>query len=82
MEVFDPTTDEWKDNTPLTSGRSGHASAVCYQHLCLPVTENEAQPTVLKKISKKPSPSTSRNDDIPMANNIIGTLSNSRQGPS
>lgn len=31
VEVYDPATDTWVDGDPLTSGRSGHASAVCYQ---------------------------------------------------
>ncbi|KRT79769.1 BTB And C-terminal Kelch domain containing protein, partial [Oryctes borbonicus] len=31
VEVYDPLRDLWEDGEPLTSGRSGHASAVCYQ---------------------------------------------------
>lgn len=31
VEVYDPEVDEWIEGTPLTSGRSGHASAVIYQ---------------------------------------------------
>ncbi|XP_022905246.1 kelch-like ECH-associated protein 1B isoform X2 [Onthophagus taurus] len=31
VEVYDPARDVWEDGVPLTSGRSGHASAVCYQ---------------------------------------------------
>lgn len=34
VEVYDPATDVWEDGVPLTSGRSGHASAVCYQSVC------------------------------------------------
>lgn len=30
MEVYDPATDVWTVGQPLTSGRSGHASAVSY----------------------------------------------------
>uniref|UniRef100_A0A1B6E609 Kelch-like protein diablo n=1 Tax=Clastoptera arizonana TaxID=38151 RepID=A0A1B6E609_9HEMI len=30
LEIYDPTTDEWTVGQPLTSGRSGHASAVSY----------------------------------------------------
>ncbi|XP_066145926.1 kelch-like ECH-associated protein 1B isoform X1 [Euwallacea fornicatus] len=30
VEIYDPATDTWSEGTPLTSGRSGHASAVCY----------------------------------------------------
>lgn len=35
VEVYNPMTDVWEDGDPLTSGRSGHASAVCYQTLCM-----------------------------------------------
>lgn len=35
VEVYDPMTDIWEDGDPLTSGRSGHASAVCYQNPCM-----------------------------------------------
>ncbi|XP_023017795.1 kelch like ECH associated protein 1 isoform X1 [Leptinotarsa decemlineata] len=31
VEIYCPVTDTWMDGVPLTSGRSGHASAVCYQ---------------------------------------------------
>lgn len=31
VEVYDPAKNSWEDSTPLTSGRSGHASAVIYQ---------------------------------------------------
>lgn len=31
VEVYDPAKNGWEDGTPLTSGRSGHASAVIYQ---------------------------------------------------
>lgn len=34
VEVYDPTTNRWEEGTPLTSGRSGHASAVIYQPSC------------------------------------------------
>lgn len=34
VEVYDPVKDQWEDGDPLTSGRSGHASAVCYQTPC------------------------------------------------
>lgn len=35
VEVYDPMKDVWEDGDPLTSGRSGHASAVCYQTPCM-----------------------------------------------
>lgn len=31
VEVYDPAKNSWEEGTPLTSGRSGHASAVIYQ---------------------------------------------------
>ncbi|XP_055698574.1 kelch-like ECH-associated protein 1B isoform X2 [Phlebotomus papatasi] len=31
VEVYDPVRNSWEEGTPLTSGRSGHASAVIYQ---------------------------------------------------
>lgn len=34
VEVYDPKLNEWVEGTPLTSGRSGHASAVIYQPSC------------------------------------------------
>ncbi|XP_044270524.1 kelch-like ECH-associated protein 1B isoform X2 [Tribolium madens] len=34
VEIYDPLTDVWEDGEPLTSGRSGHTSAVCYQPPC------------------------------------------------
>ncbi|XP_059048390.1 kelch-like ECH-associated protein 1B isoform X1 [Achroia grisella] len=113
VEVYDPTTNIWSDGTPLPSARSGHASAVCYQHVPLPAdAQPDAAPAVLKRVSKRPPgpgagpgagpgggasasagpspqppPSTAPHPapapgpsasyhDIPMANNIIGTLSN------
>lgn len=35
VEVYDPIQNEWLEGTPLTSGRSGHASAVIYQPSCV-----------------------------------------------
>lgn len=34
VEVYDPERDVWEEGQPLTSGRSGHASAVSY-HQCV-----------------------------------------------
>lgn len=34
VEVYDPVKDLWEDGIPLTSGRSGLASAVIYQPSC------------------------------------------------
>lgn len=35
VELYDPAQDKWEESTPLTSGRSGHASAVIYQPSCV-----------------------------------------------
>lgn len=84
VEIYDPATNVWKIGTPLTSVRSGHASAVCYQHVTPHSEHNEQIPTVITKLNRRASPSDafnsgpSRSEDIPMANNIIGTLSNTR----
>ncbi|KPJ11255.1 Kelch-like ECH-associated protein 1 [Papilio machaon] len=87
VEVYDPETNTWKLGTPLTSVRSGHASAVCYQHVAPPPEPPEPEPAVIRKLGKRPAPkpgtstsssATSIGDDVPMANNIIGTLSNDR----
>ncbi|KAL0892388.1 hypothetical protein ABMA27_015511 [Loxostege sticticalis] len=77
VEVYEPGSDTWKTGAPLTSARSGHASAVCYQHVP-PPDSNESAPAVLRRRTRRTDPpaSTSRADDIPMANNIIGTLAN------
>ncbi|KAK5645408.1 hypothetical protein RI129_006708 [Pyrocoelia pectoralis] len=32
VEVYNPMLNTWEDGEPLSSGRSGHASAVCYQN--------------------------------------------------
>lgn len=34
VDVYDPSQDKWEESTALTSGRSGHASAVIYQPSC------------------------------------------------
>ncbi|XP_012258058.2 kelch-like ECH-associated protein 1B isoform X2 [Athalia rosae] len=33
VEIYDPAKDQWEQGKPMTSGRSGHASAVSY-HQC------------------------------------------------
>ncbi|CAB3243823.1 unnamed protein product [Arctia plantaginis] len=85
VEVYEPASDTWSPGPSLQSARSGHASAVCYQH-CAPLAElgEPAPPATLRKLGKRPaaapapSASAPRTDDIPTANNIIGTLSNPR----
>ncbi|XP_075970308.1 kelch-like ECH-associated protein 1B isoform X2 [Anticarsia gemmatalis] len=85
VEVYEPASNTWSSGPALPSVRSGHASAVCYQH-CAPLPEAaEPLPAVIKKFGKRssgagtgPSAGAARNDDIPSANNIIGTLSNPR----
>ncbi|KAJ8732581.1 hypothetical protein PYW07_015180 [Mythimna separata] len=90
VEVYDPASNTWSSGTALTSVRSGHASAVCYQHVAPHSDVQEPIPTIIKKLGKRPAApgssvsgtasgsNISRNDDIPTANNIIGTLSNPR----
>nr|XP_021196230.2 kelch-like ECH-associated protein 1B isoform X2 [Helicoverpa armigera] len=78
VEVYDPTTNTWSSGTALTSVRSGHASAVCYQHVAPPSEPSEALPTVIKKRARRPSPAPQAAPDIPTANSIIGTLCNPR----
>lgn len=91
VEVYDPTTNLWSAGSALTSVRSGHASAVCYQHVTPHTDHCDQLPAIIKKLGKRPSASNTsnastststasltRSDDIPMANNIIGTLSNPR----
>lgn len=34
VELYDPALNKWEESTPLSSGRSGHASAVIYQPSC------------------------------------------------
>uniref|UniRef100_A0A2A4JEC7 Kelch-like protein diablo n=4 Tax=Heliothis virescens TaxID=7102 RepID=A0A2A4JEC7_HELVI len=81
VEVYEPTTNTWSSGTALTSVRSGHASAVCYQHVAPAGEPSEALPTVIKKRARRPEPAPAPHapaHDIPSANNIIGTLSNPR----
>ncbi|XP_060529877.1 kelch-like ECH-associated protein 1 isoform X2 [Cylas formicarius] len=51
VEIYDPLTDVWSEGVPLTSGRSGHASAVYYQ---------ASTQDVPYRTSLQPYPSTSR----------------------
>ncbi|XP_052738459.1 kelch-like ECH-associated protein 1B isoform X1 [Bicyclus anynana] len=82
VEIYDPSTNTWKSGAPLTSVRSGHASAVCYQHV--PPPEPDAPALVAKLPRRAPPahhaapPSTSSADDVPMANNILNSLSHGR----
>ncbi|XP_026472382.1 kelch-like ECH-associated protein 1 isoform X2 [Ctenocephalides felis] len=65
VEVYDPGSDSWAEGHPLTAGRSGHASAVSYQHSCILLQgENEQDMTSggsfsKKKNSQSPPPSSS-----------------------
>ncbi|XP_039748921.1 kelch-like ECH-associated protein 1B [Pararge aegeria] len=89
VEIYDPTTNSWKSGTPLSSVRSGHASAVCYQHV--PPLDQDA-PTLVAKLPRRAPPaphsttatpqappSTSSAEDVPMANNILSSLSTSHR---
>lgn len=56
MEVYDPGCDTWTEGHPLTAGRSGHASAVSYQHSCILLQgETEQEITSGGSFSKKKS---------------------------
>lgn len=63
VEVYDPAKNGWEDGTPLTSGRSGHASAVIYQPA---VPSGSSSQEVVNVAHKKPSNGLSV-DDEPMA---------------
>ncbi|XP_050302107.1 kelch-like ECH-associated protein 1B isoform X2 [Anthonomus grandis grandis] len=60
VEIYDPSTDVWSEGTPLTSGRSGHSSAVCYncgsQDRGLAM---ETEPTAIVNLPQQCSSSTS-----------------------
>ncbi|XP_063532642.1 kelch-like ECH-associated protein 1B [Cydia strobilella] len=78
VEVYDPSTNTWSAGPPLTSLRSGHASAVCHQRVACsglsdPAPDRASDPA--SDPARRPQP-TASTQDIPMANNIIGTLSN------
>ncbi|CAG9819221.1 unnamed protein product [Phaedon cochleariae] len=46
VEIYNPAKDTWEAGVPLTSGRSGHASAVCYH----PTTPDKACPVLGKPL--------------------------------
>ncbi|XP_072940971.1 kelch-like ECH-associated protein 1B isoform X2 [Epargyreus clarus] len=70
VEVYEPSSNTWRAGTALSSARSGHASAVCYQLVAPPEPEPPAAPRSLaRRAAAAPA-------DVPMPNNIIGTLSN------
>lgn len=45
VEVYDPELNVWEDGTPLTSGRSGHASAVIFEPSCVSSFSNYLRTT-------------------------------------
>ncbi|XP_048484823.1 kelch-like ECH-associated protein 1B isoform X3 [Plutella xylostella] len=71
VEVYDTCADAWTEGVPLLSGRSGHATAVC--HHAPPEPDRHSVTS-----SSQGGASSWSNDDVPMANNIIGTLSHNR----
>lgn len=75
VEVYDPALDTWTEGTPLSSGRSGHASAVSFQHTYLPDSEMD----IKKEIPSCPSDSNELSN-IPRVTNIVGALF-SRRNP-
>lgn len=56
VEIYDPIQDKWEESTPLSSGRSGHASAVIYQPSCV----NQYMDCVEDQINRSKKPP---NDD-------------------
>lgn len=50
VEVYNPVDDSWEDGIPLTSGRSGLASAVIYQPSC---SQNYSQDSVTLQHSSR-----------------------------
>lgn len=71
VEFYDPTHDRWEESTPLTSGRSGHASAVIYQPSCANIfMEGVEEPTEPRKKApeedeNKPGPSNAGGSTTP-----------------
>ncbi|KAH1017837.1 hypothetical protein HUJ05_008431 [Dendroctonus ponderosae] len=62
VEIYDPTTDTWTEGIPLPSGRSGHASAVCYGSNCNTQERGllmETEPSLAVGAPSSCSPSTS-----------------------
>ena len=56
MEIYDPAKDQWELGVPMTSGRSGHASAVSYQQ-CLKKREQVVDKEVQEKEVQGKAPS-------------------------
>lgn len=86
VEVYDPSNDRWEEGTPLTSGRSGHASAVIYQPSCAsvymdcigePTDKSKQQPDDDESTSN--GPSTSKNIPAPsISTNALHSFSGNR----
>ncbi|XP_063229967.1 kelch-like ECH-associated protein 1B [Bacillus rossius redtenbacheri] len=58
VEVYDPEKNAWAQGKPLTSGRSGHVSAVCF-HQCLIHCEHHDHSMPALDLLPRPSPSPS-----------------------
>lgn len=74
VEVYDPAKNGWEDGTPLTSGRSGHASAVIYQPSApsgMSSQESVTVPSGNENNSKCVPPAPNLNDE-PMATEDSG----------
>lgn len=86
VEVYDPSNDRWEEGTPLTSGRSGHASAVIYQPSCAsvymdcigePTDKSKQQPEDDENTGN--GPSTSKNIPAPsIPTNALHSFSGNR----
>lgn len=95
VEVYNPANDRWEEGTPLTSGRSGHASAVIYQPSCAsvymdcigePIDKKKPQPDDDDITRNDPStsksgapPSTSTNALHPFSGNRCNHCDDSQQ---
>lgn len=87
VEIYDPIKDKWEEGTPLTSGRSGHASAVIYQPSCAnqymdymdePINKNKKPPSAEEDDSSR-GPSTSKNaSQSGSSSNVLHAYSGNR----
>lgn len=74
VEIYDPVKDKWEEGVPLTSGRSGHASAVIYQPSC----PNQYLDFIDEPIKKNKKPPNADDDDNTRGPSTSKTGSHSR----
>lgn len=87
VEVYDPAADRWEEGTQLTSGRSGHASAVIYQPACANLymegieesgTERKNPPFDHEDDGSGPSNARPSNDQAPCSSNSLHSFTGTR----